>query len=695
MENRGSSTGWIIGGALALGCLCLLSIACLLGGALLVGIPFIREVDVIPDQMPDQPVITVEVEPDDSSDIKPDGGPTPEFGIATATPSAQTVPDASLALANETLQSLLEETIPVNDPIDLARRLEGKANLPQQIESAPPNLNPGDRKTFWMMNIDQNRPFQVEAVLRYETPHLYFWIEDGVDYRPAELERLAETFENEIYPTNREFFGSEWTPGVDNDPHLYVLYATGAGSSIAGYFSSTDSFLPEVDEYANGHEMFILNADNIDLGDGYTYGTLAHEFQHMILYYQDRNEESWVSEGFSELAQQLNGFEIGGMDYAYVADTDIQLNSWPETEDTLPHYGASFLFMSYFLDRFGEDATKAVTAHPDNGLDAFDAVLQSLAAMDGITGQPVGIDNVFADWAVATFLNDENIADGRYAYKGYRSPAQASETETIFDCSSTPEERAVHQYGVDYIGISCSGSVTLHVEGDAQVGVLPVDANSGQYAFWSNRGDESDMTLTQTFDFTGVSAPISMSYYTWYDLETDYDYAYLVASEDGETWQMIQTPSGTTDDPVGSNYGIAWNGQSAGWVLEEVDLSAYAGKTVSLRFEYVTDAAVNNNGFFVDDIAIPVIGYQTDFEDGDGGWEGEGFVRLHNSLPQTFQISVIQRGRSTTVGTVALAPGQSASVPLALDEIDDAVLVVSGTTRFTTQEASYRFWFTR
>ena len=42
-----------------------------------------------------------------------------------------------------------------------------------------------------------------------------------------------------------------------------------------------------------------------------------------------------------------------------------------------------------------------------------------------------------------------------------------------------------------------------------------------------------------------------------------------------------------------------------------------------LRFEYVTDTAVNTEGFLLDDLRIDAIGYEEDFEDGDGGWSAE------------------------------------------------------------------------
>jgi hypothetical protein len=89
---------------------------------------------------------------------------------------------------------------------------------------------------------------------------------------------------------------------------------------------------------------------------------------------------------------------------------------------------------------------------------------------------------------------------------------------------------------------------------------------------------------------------------------------------------------------------------------------------------------------------IPAINYTTDFETDDGGWLAEGFVRIQNQLPQTFRVSLISNGNETTVQTIELDETQSFSLPLNFDgDIDDAVLVVSGTTRFTRQPAIYRF----
>ena len=59
------------------------------------------------------------------------------------------------------------------------------------------------------------------------------------------LERLqssANIFESKIYPTDRATFGSEWTPGIDDDVHLTILNAVGLGNNVGGYFTAQDEY---------------------------------------------------------------------------------------------------------------------------------------------------------------------------------------------------------------------------------------------------------------------------------------------------------------------------------------------------------------------------------------------------------------------------------------------------------------------
>lgn len=590
-----------------------------------------------------------------------------------------------------TLETLQSTIVPDNDPRELACRLKDMCDIPEVMATSAAPRVVGETKNFWVHNLDTNTNNEVQATLRYATPHVYFWVQDGVNVNEREMRALVDEFEEKIYPTTREFFGSEWTPGIDGDEHIYILYARGLGFSIAGYFSSADSVHPLIREYSNGHEMFLFNADNTSLADEFTYSVLAHEFQHMIHWNLDANETSWLNEGASELAAFINGYDGGGFDWLYISNPDLQLNDWPNSQGaTTPHYGAAFLFMTYFLDRFGDDATKALVRHPANGLESFDAVLADIGASDPLTGDPVATDAFFMDWAVTNLLHSSSAGDGRFVYNNYSSARRASPTETITDCQPDPLSRTVHQYGVDYIAIECAGDYTISFTGSTVTKLLPADPYSGTYAFWSNKGDESNMTLTREFDLTNVSAPIEFSFRTWYDIETDWDYLYLEISEDGETWEIVPTPSGTGTNPSGNSYGWGYSGTTNGWIEERIDLSQYAGKSIFVRFEYVTDAAVNGEGFLLDDVRIEAAGYSSDFEADDGGWVAEGFVRVQNVLPQTFGLALVLTGDSS-VTMIPLNEDQTAEITISLQRGEKAYLVVAGTTRFTRELASYQF----
>ncbi|HPK27100.1 MAG TPA: immune inhibitor A [Anaerolineaceae bacterium] len=589
------------------------------------------------------------------------------------------------------LEALLTEVVPINDPIDLAERLGGKENVPSTLPDPEAPYQVGAEKTFWVTNTDNNENFQVQATLRYLGDNIYFWIENGVRYQEPDLRQLADAFDQEIVPTNREFFGMEWNPGVDDDPRFYVLYARGLGSSLAGYFSSADELHPAAHPYSNAHEMFLLNADTVRLSENYIYGTMAHEFQHMIHWYQDRNEETWVNEGFSMLAEHVNDLNSGGFDFDYVINPDLQLTDWgAETGENGPHYGASYLFMVYFLDRFGEEATKALVAHPENGFSGLESVMQELGILNPTTGQVYTANEVFTDWVVTNYLQDPTVEQSRYTYRSY-SPYDVSVSDSISEC---PDQITsdVSQFGVDYIEIDCPGTHTLSFRGGAVANILPFEAPpSGDYFLWSNLGDESDMYLMQTFDLTEVNGEAVLSFKTWYDLEEDYDYVFISASTDGKHWQILDSLTCTTENPSGNSYGCGWNGSSGDWIEERVDLSAFAGTEVTLRFDYVTDAAVNGIGMALDDFRLDAIGYASDLEQDAGGWEGAGFVRLMNALPQTYSLSVISEGNQTSVENISLEADNSTTFAVTIGgDVEKIVLVVSGTTPFTREKAPYQ-----
>lgn len=591
----------------------------------------------------------------------------------------------------ETLLILQNTLIPSRDLAALACRFNHVCNVPETLDPPAVPYVIGSQRQFWLSNSDDGVYSQITATLEYLTPHAYFFVENGVPFDQQEAEALLDTFEEKIYPTDRAFFGSEWTPGVDNDPHLYIIYARNLGASVAGFYVSIDEYNPLVVEHSNGIEAFYVDSSQ-DLGDEYTYSTLAHEFQHMIHWYQDANESSFLDEGFAELASFLNGYDVGGTDWMYTAAPDLALTDWEESGSNYAHYGANFLFVTYFLDRFGDEATQALIHNPDNELDSVDSTLEELGVTDSLTRQPITADDFFLDWVIANYVHDESVADGRYYYHIYPGAPTTSDTEIVSTCPQETATRTVNQYGVDYIRVTCSGDYTIRFSGATLTPLLSADPHSGEYAFWSNKANDSNTSLMRAFDLSAVSGPVTLEYWTWFDLEAEYDYVYLQASTNGEDWEILITPSGTAEDPTGSSYGWGYTGLSGGWIQETVDLSQYAGQTVWLRFDYVTDAAVIEQGLMLDDIAIPEINYFEDFESGDGGWEAAGFARIQNILPQTFRLALIRHtGGQTSVEIIPVSADQQAEITFNNGIGDDAVLVVAATTRFTHEVAGYEF----
>ena len=614
----------------------------------------------------------------------------------TQTPTAQTNEPPADQGAVETLNTLKNTIVPPNDYRVLAERFKGVHNVPETLPNPPKNYHIGDAESFWISKDDTHENFQVKAILRYAGDHLYFWVDEQSHYDQPSLDKLAKAFDEKIYPTDRAFFGSEWSPGIDNDNHLYILYAHGVGNRVAGYFSARDEIPPLANPYSNGHEMFVINADQAQLNNGFTYGVLAHEFQHMIHWNRDRNDAVWMNEGFSQLATLLNGYYGGGFDNSFINNPDLQLNDWPNDPNaTVAHYGAGFLFLDYFLNRFGEVPTQALVGEKANGLDKVDKVLQENGINDKQTGSLIKADDVFADWAVTNYLLNPDVGDGRYQYQNYQTAPKANATTIIKDCPSKFSE-TVHQYGTDYIDVTCQGKFNFNFQGNSQTKMLPVEAHSGKYAFWSNKGDDSDMTLTRSFDLSNIKGDAILDYWTWYDLETDFDYAYLEVSQDGQNWTILKTPNGTDKNPSGESYGWGYNDTSKQWKEEKINLNAYRGSKIQIRFEYITDDAVNGEGLLLDDINLPALNYSSDFETGDGGWDAQGFVRVQNILPQTYIVSLIKEGMGkTSIERVTLNSEQSASIPIDLgDEFQHVTAVVSGSARFTRTAAPYTITIT-
>ncbi|WNC69845.1 immune inhibitor A [Thalassotalea nanhaiensis] len=125
---------------------------------------------------------------------------------------------------------------------------------------------------------------------------------------------------------------------------------------------------------------------------------------------------------------------------------------------------------------------------------------------------------------------------------------------------------------------------------------------SGEYAYFGESGDSLFNRMAFTADLTSATSA-NLTFKAWYDIETDWDYAYVyVVSSAGVSFMAGNITTDT--NPNGQNRGNAITGNSNGWVDAEFDLSAFAGESVSVYVLYETDAYVSNPGIYIDDIKV-------------------------------------------------------------------------------------------
>jgi immune inhibitor A len=575
-------------------------------------------------------------------------------------------------------ERLQSAQVPWRDPLDLAVRFRGvPANTPLVATSVPKPLVAGFVENFWILDQRSAQLFQADATLRLVSDHAYWFVEsDMADRAPeGDLERSASVFETKTYPLIHQYFGSEPSPTVDGDAH--VVFLLGNVPGVAAYFSTTDAYPRAIYPSSNEHDMIYVNLNSLRPGQDGFDSTLTHEFQHMSHFARCPAQEGWVDEGASELAMRVAGYE-SVLPLAFASHPDVQLNAWStQSADLVRHYQASYLFVRYVAERAG-------------GWSALPNVLQTCARGEGLFSaflgrQPIDsdLDGLFADWTVANLLQDPSVADGRYAYANGGFHAAASGNAD----AQGPFLGSVPQYAANYVDLP-SGAGNATFSGDASVPLVAAASDEGG-VWWSNRGDSMDSRLTRQVDLRGV-ADVTLGFRVWYDLEDEFDYVYLSASSDGgKTWEILPGRHTTPDRATGNNYGVGWTGSSgSNWVDEEVDLTAFAGSDILLRFEYVTDQSFNGQGFAFKDVTIPQLGLNEPSAV-EGPWTAEGWVRVDAPVPEHWNLRLVRRTPSgTNVDPVPVSVDGSAT--FALDPTASrSTLVIAPTAPRTLLPGNY------
>jgi hypothetical protein len=596
------------------------------------------------------------------------------------------------------LAALVAQTPPSRNLYQLTDQLKLRPPKPiaHVVRTTSPNYPLGHRDNFWVLGEDQLRYFVLHATIRAETPHLYIYVQNGLKVSQAALTAAATHFERSTYPTDRSFFGSEWLPGVDGDPHITCLLGNLKSSGAAGFYSAEDEYPPLVYPYSNAREMFYINTNSLP-GSGEFDVTLAHEFQHMIHWHVHSRDNAWLNEGMSMVAQRINGYpnSVQGEADTFLGTPSTQLNTWSDGDNTA-HYGGAYLFLIYLYDRFGRTILHDMVAdHAYTDFQLVSDVLHKLRIKETA-------DQVFADWIVANAIDNGHVAGGKYAYRDLTSTVLPTDvslpgvTPTATPSANAnplmplPHTGALPPYATDYYAFpSIQKLKPFRLQFNAATTVPLVSTPMSAPFWWSNRGDLMDTRLVRSVDLSHVHSA-HLHFQAWYNVEDTYDYAYVEVSADaGKTWTTMPAPHTSRANPTGANWGNGYTGNSHAVQSETVDLSSYAGKKVEIRFEYITDDEVNLQGFVLKNMSIPEIG----LHDTLTGWTPHGFVPVaRNSLLARWNLILIETtAGGVTVRQIPVSSGGTASV-----SIDPAALHLTGlrvavfmTAPKTTVRANY------
>ncbi len=289
------------------------------------------------------------------------------------------------------------------------------------------NFSVGVAKDWWATNLVTNTEYAVNSTCRAVGMHCYVFVEDsmwGSRVTQEAVDAIVSAFDSRtpadstkgIYQLDVEYFGNP--PDVDSDPRIIILILnildsfSGTGSYVAGYFYSLNEYRdPQGSHRSNEAEIYYLDANPANLSNPASFNVacsvMAHEFQHMIHFNRDANEESFVNEGMSESASKLCGYSLRSPSY-YYSNTNVPFMSWGTTPNILNDYSRTALFSWYMVEQFGSALTKLIVSQTANGIAGYNDAFTTM-------GSSLQFADVLANFAVATSLNDAAY-DPRYGF---------------------------------------------------------------------------------------------------------------------------------------------------------------------------------------------------------------------------------------------------------------------------------------
>ncbi|MFH2000472.1 MAG: hypothetical protein ABIK28_12375 [Planctomycetota bacterium] len=324
-----------------------------------------------------------------------------------------------------------------------------RARFNDRTRTPPPDPQVGDSWDWWIWDLGgYPTATKMPCTVRGMGDNIYIVVEDGqwnVNIDQADVDRIVDHFENVslgnfptqgIWDLNTSHFG--YPPNSDGLDRIFFLYYE-FGISSDGFFWYFDQY-PDGSQpfHSNEADVIYLATDSGTPASDYMMAVGAHEFEHMIHFDTDSNEDSWVDEGMGELAMWLFGHpdSISGFN----TNPD---NSLVDFSGAWGDYIQTYLWTLYAYEQFGGQPFIWEVCHQkQNGMNGYQLSMTNL-------GFSTTTQNTFGNWSAANFLDEPDIYAGQYGYLGDTLPAFTSfRTHTTYPVINS--SGSVKAWATDY-----------------------------------------------------------------------------------------------------------------------------------------------------------------------------------------------------------------------------------------------------
>jgi hypothetical protein len=340
---------------------------------------------------------------------------------------------------------------------------------PALADDFPPAVyKVGDKRDFYATNISTGAQYSLTAFCHAVSDRAYIFVEDGRTASSGKINSLLAAFDR-IYDTITGHYGPP-PDSVDGDPRVYILLMdiidvqNEDGTQTLGYFDPINQYqndqIPRwLRQNSNEVEMFYIEYRLLDNEPDGAEGVVAHEFTHLIQWARDPEEETWVDEGIAVYTEAMMGYKVDETISAFEEVPGTPLLNW---YNSLPDYGAAYIFFTYISERFGGiPAIASIVKSTERGVDGIEQVLAE-------QGNALSFSQLFSDWVIANYLDNPDLYNGLYGYASIDVHLKPSVVEDFYPING--KVSAIEPWSAHYIEFDREqdGSLNLTISNNSR-----------------------------------------------------------------------------------------------------------------------------------------------------------------------------------------------------------------------------------